>query len=98
MVNVSGTLLTNHTTPPGLEGLYTIPKVEHSGNFSPPTNKSLGWDRKVIIGNCFLMDVNFLFEPLVQRFLELVLSSNYHIRFRWNEQAVFWNALAAICA
>jgi hypothetical protein len=39
-------------------------------------------------GNCLVIDVSIMSDPLVQRFLELVVSSQYHYRFRWNEQAV----------
>lgn len=35
-----------------------------------------------------VMDLGFMHDPLVQRFLELVVSSQYHYRFRWNEQSV----------
>jgi hypothetical protein len=31
--------------------------------------------------------VLLVMQPLVQRFLELVLASQYHYRFRWNKQS-----------
>lgn len=39
-------------------------------------------------GNCLVIDVSLMLDPLVQRFLELVVNSQYHYRFRWNEQSV----------
>jgi hypothetical protein len=29
-----------------------------------------------------------MMDPLVQRFVEVVVASQYHYRFRWNEQSV----------
>jgi hypothetical protein len=35
-----------------------------------------------------VIDVSLMMDPMVQRFVELVVSSQYHYRFRWNEQSV----------
>jgi hypothetical protein len=82
----AGTLFTTHTTPHGLEGLYSIRNLSTTdGSFTPDAG---GWSRTIIEGNNLVIDVAFYFDPVVQRFLELVLASQYHYRFRWNEQSV----------
>jgi hypothetical protein len=84
-----GALYTKHTNPPGLEGLYTVkPETANTGRFSGFNADPGGWDRFIIAGNCLVVDVSFMMDPLVQRFLEVVVSSQYHYRFRWNEQSV----------
>jgi hypothetical protein len=47
-----------------------------------------GWNRSVLYGNFIAFSLDFWFEPLHQRFLDLVFSSNGTIRFRWVDQAV----------
>eukprot|EP00878_Enallax_costatus_P014587 GHUV01015258.1.p1 GENE.GHUV01015258.1~~GHUV01015258.1.p1 ORF type:complete len:370 (+),score=54.36 GHUV01015258.1:1049-2158(+) len=81
-----GPLLTDHVEPPGWDGLFTLRQVEQNQRFEAPPNQ--GWDRTVMYGNCLLMDLEFWFQPIVQRWIELVISSGYHFRFRWNEQSV----------
>lgn len=34
-----------------------------------------------------MVDLEFWFQQIVQRYVELVTSSWYHYRFRWNEQS-----------
>jgi hypothetical protein len=79
----AGMLFKNHTTPPGLQGLYTVTDVPgHHGERG-------GWSRAVMLGNNVIMDLEKFWWPhLVQKFVELAVHSGYHFRFRWNEQAV----------
>lgn len=81
-----GTLLTEHVNPRGWDGLFTLRGVEEHQKFSAPANQ--GWDRMILYGNCLLMDLDMWFQPLVQRWIELVINTGYHYRFRWNEQSV----------
>lgn len=81
--NPAGTLLTQHTEPPGLEGLFTTRSVSNASNYQ---TSGVGWDRVVLYGNNVLVSLEFWFEPLVQRYIELVHNSGYAYRFRWNEQ------------
>lgn len=80
--NPVGTLY-EHTDPPGIDGLYTTKNLT-SADF---TTSGGGWDRSILFGNCVLVKVEFWFQPSVQRYIELVTSSGYHYRFRWNEQS-----------
>jgi hypothetical protein len=83
-----GTLFTNHTSPPGLEGLYTV-HIDSVRTMQPLEGDSGGWSRAIIHGNCIVIDMDRFWWPKeVQRFVELVLQSGYHWRFRWNEQGV----------
>lgn len=86
----AGTLFTQHTQPPGLDGLYTI---QHNpgmhANQAELRGDAGGWSRTIIHGNCVIMDIEkFWWPKQTQKFVELVLQSGYHWRFRWNEQAV----------
>jgi hypothetical protein len=47
-----------------------------------------GWDRTIMYGNFIIVSLDFWFEPLHQRFVNLVLASRGVIRFRWVDQPV----------
>jgi hypothetical protein len=84
----TGTLFSNHTQPPGLEGLYTVHndsvRTQHPLEGDPG-----GWSRTVILGNCMIIDMDKFWWPKeFQKYVELVVQSGYHWRFRWNEQGV----------
>ncbi len=51
-------------------------------------------DRTILEGNCIIIDVDFWNQPIVQRFLELVLGSGAHIRFRYNGMVAVRSAAA----
>jgi hypothetical protein len=87
MESVPGSLLTAHTDPPGLEGLFSFFEKVKPSNSSTAVNVSKGWDRVIVVGNCMIYNLDVVLQPLAQRFLELVLASTYHYRHRWNEQA-----------
>lgn len=84
-----GPLFSSHTQPAGLQGLYSV-----VNETLRPANQELqydegGWDKRVIWGNCVIVDMDKFWWPKhVQKFVELVLLSGYHFRFRWNEQGV----------
>lgn len=83
-----GTLFSNHTAPPGLEGLYTVVsnpvRTQH-----PLEGDAGGWSRTIIHGNCMIMDMDkFWWTKEAQKFVELVIQTGFHYRFRWNEQGV----------
>lgn len=71
-------LLWTHCKPPSMEGL-----------FSDLTGKenAKGWDRWMFYGNFVIFDVEFMHQPMLVRFVDLVERSGGHFRFRWNEQA-----------
>jgi hypothetical protein len=84
----AGTLFSNHTQPPGLEGLYTV-RNDSVRTGHPLEGDPGGWSRTVIHGNCMLIDMDRFWWPKeAQKFVELVVQSGYHWRFRWNEQGV----------
>lgn len=69
-------LLFQHCKPPSIDGLFS--DVNGTGN---------GWDRTMFYGNFVVYSVDFMYEKMVQRFVNLVLQTGGHFRFRWNEQA-----------
>ena len=71
-------LLYQHCTPANFSGL-----------FSDTKNVGIGWDRTILYGNFVVYRTSFIFEPMVQRFIRLVVQSGGHFRYRWNEQATF---------
>lgn len=84
----AGTLFTNHTQPPGLEGLYTV-RNDSVRTKHPLTGDESGWSRAIIHGNNLIIDMDRFWWPKeAQKFVELVVQSGYHWRFRWNEQGV----------
>jgi len=83
-----GTLFSNHTEPSGLDGLYTV-RNDPVRTGHPLTGDTGGWSKTIIHGSCMIMDMDKFWWPKhVQRFVELVLQTGYHWRFRWNEQGV----------
>ena len=60
-----------------------------SGLFSDTKNVGIGWDRTMLYGNFVVYRTSFIFEPMVQRFIKLVVQSGGHFRYRWNEQTTF---------
>jgi hypothetical protein len=83
-----GTLFSKQTQPPGLEGLYTV-RNDPVRKDSPLAGDAGGWSRTVMHGNCGIIDMDkFWWPKQVQKFVELVVLSGYHFRFRWNEQGV----------
>lgn len=70
-------LLFKHCAPPSLDGLFS----------SVDGANDAGWDRTSFYGNFVIYSIDFINEPLVQRFINLVLQTGAHFRFRWNEQA-----------
>lgn len=87
-ITPAGPLFRNHTTPPGLDGLYTV-RNESVRTTQPLQGDPGGWSRTIIFGNCIVIDMERFWWPAqVQKFVELVLQTGYHWRFRWNEQGV----------
>jgi hypothetical protein len=84
----TGTLFSNHTQPSGLDGLYTLlhdpVRTQHPLEGDPG-----GWSRTIIHGNNMIIDMDrFWWPKQAQKFVELVIQTGYHWRFRWNEQGV----------
>lgn len=73
-------LLTENWTPATLFD-HCSPK-----NMTGLTSK--GWDRHILYGNFVIYSVQFVSEPIVQRFIRLAIESGGTVRHRWNEQAV----------
>ena len=69
--------LASNCNPPTIEGLYTAASFGLAG----------GWSRKVLYGNFVIVSTAFWHRPDVQSFLQLVLKTGGHFRFRWNEQS-----------
>ena len=70
--------LAQNCNPPTVEGLYTTASFGLGG----------GWNRKVLYGNFVIISTAFWHRPIVQSYLQLILKTGGHFRFRWNEQAV----------
>jgi hypothetical protein len=84
----TGTLFSNHTNPAGLDGLFTV-RNDPVRTQHPLEGDSGGWSRAIIWGNCMVMDMDRFWWPReAQKFVELVVQTGYHWRFRWNEQGV----------
>ena len=71
-------VLARNCNPPTVEGLYTASSFGLGG----------GWNRKVLNGNFLMVSMAFWHRPDVQSYLQLILKTGGHFRFRWNEQAV----------
>ena len=69
--------LFKHCDPPSMDGLFSSVDGEDNA----------GWDRTSFYGNFVIYSLDFVYEPIVQRFINLVLQTGAHFRFRWNEQA-----------
>lgn len=84
----AGTLFSNHTQPSGLDGLYTVlHDPVRTGH--PLEGDPGGWSRTIIHGNNMIIDMDKFWWPKeAQKFVELVIQTGYHWRFRWNEQGV----------
>ena len=72
-------LFVEDVEPPDLSGLYS------EGDGGPIGG---GYRRRNLAGNFLMLSLDFWYEPLVQRFVELVMSTGGHFRHRWNEQEV----------
>ena len=79
-------LVSNHITPSPLLFQDCVPP--NISGFVTSGNKNEGWKGTVLYANWFIIDVNFWFTDMVQRFVNLTTGTGDHIRHRWNEQAV----------
>lgn len=90
--------LLSHCKPPTLEGLHTYVPVNTSapsiggaiqlGQRGMTGTGDTGFDNLVYNGNFIILDLEWWFQPLVQRFVHLVRASGGTARYRWNEQSV----------
>ena len=70
--------LAQNCNPSNIEGLYTVSSFGLAG----------GWNQKVLYGNFLIVSTAFWHRPDVQSYLQLILKTGGHFRFRWNEQGV----------
>jgi hypothetical protein len=87
---VTGSLW-QHCTPPNLDGLFSQNANSYPDRVEP------GWDALCLYGNFVLISTDWWYREDVQRFLDLVLATGAHYRFRWNEQAVIGMAWQLFC-
>lgn len=79
--------LAQNCDPPTIEGLYTASSFGLGG----------GWNRRVLYGNFMIFSTAFWHRPDVQSYLQLILKTGGHFRFRWNEQGtvgMIWQLFA----
>ena len=86
------TILFDFCKPPGIDGLYTVSSETFPGELNGDPALALheagGWNKTVIYGNFILINTAFWYQHDVQKYLNLVLGTGGHFRFRWNEQSV----------
>ena len=81
--------LFQYCTPPNIDGLYTMSSESFPGIEEPyMAPERGGWDKTVIYSNLVFINTEFWFRDDVQRYLNLVISTGGHFRFRWCDQAV----------
>jgi hypothetical protein len=83
--------LWDHCEPPNLDGLYS------QNAKSYPNRVEKGWDSLSLYGNFLLLSTEWWYNEKVQTFVDLVLATGGHFRFRWNEQAVIAMLWQMLC-
>ena len=78
--------LFDYCSPQNIAGLYTPTATGPDDEYGQP--ELGGYKSMHLYGNCVMLNLNFWFQPNVQRFVRLVLGTGGHFRFRWNEQLV----------
>ena len=61
-----------------------------SGLYTPAAGgpASGGYSTRNLSGSFIIISTDFFFRDVVQRFVQLVVATGGHFRYRWNEQAV----------
>jgi hypothetical protein len=90
LLQVVGSLW-EHCDPPNIDGLYTQNAKSYPGWVAK------GWDSMCLHGNFVLISAEWWYRQDVQSFIDLVLKTGAHFRFRWNEQAVMAMAWQIFC-
>ncbi|MEW5316632.1 MAG: hypothetical protein WDW38_007992 [Sanguina aurantia] len=87
--------LYQHCDPPNIDGLHTrygdgrkMTAAELAASIATGMPQTGGWDNTMLNGNFVVIDLEFWYQPIVQRFVSLCRLSGGSWRFRWNEQSV----------